>query len=133
MAIFATTEEYYTVMQRLFERIREENGAERVMRQARLILRLWTTDPEAIITVNGRHNPVKITYGENQVKSDLDLNLPADLLHDIWLNRVSLRESYFAGKIKVTGPLVRAMQVALLFEQAERLYPQVLVEQGYQV
>ncbi len=133
MAVFATIEEYYNVMRRLFERMRDENGAEGVIHQARLVLRLRTTDPQAVITVNGRRKPMEITYGENHVQADLDITLPADLLHDIWLNRVSLRESFFAGEIKVKGPIVRAMQVAPLFEAAERLYPQVLAEQGYPV
>lgn len=131
MAFYKTTEQFYEVMRGLFQRLRNENGAERAMRQARLILRLRTTEPEAVITINGRQNPIEITYGENHVQPDLDMSLPADLLHDIFLNRVGLRDSFLAGKIQVQGAIFRAFGIGPLFEYAERLYPQVLAEQGF--
>ena len=63
-------------------------------------------------------------------RADLELHMPADLLHEIWLGERSLRESFFGGQIKTKGNVFKAMALGDLFREAEHFYPKILQEAG---
>ena len=130
MAFYPDTGTFCEVMTDLFERAmaRPETGL--AIRQVGLVFRLVTTDPEAVLTVDGRAQPPQFTSAPPAGPADLVLRLPADLLHQIWLGEVRLRDAFFGGQVQVEGPMLRALGLANLFRQVEALYPQVLRERG---
>ena len=101
MSYYANTEQLIRHLQSLFERIgRTEPDATRAVSASRLIIRFNLFDPQTEILINGRHNPVQVTYGPSKLRPDLDIRLPADSLHDILLKNLSLNRRWPAARCK---------------------------------
>lgn len=133
MSVYVDSDAFYAVMRTMFERLAADPRAIGQFQRSRMAIRIRCTDPQAEIYISARANPLKVEFGPHPGAVDLELTLSADLLHDIWLGRVSLRDSFFGGKIHTTGNIFRALSLADLFRQAEALYPTVLREMGYTV
>ena len=131
MAIFVDSEQLYAATKALFARIAEEDpGAADAILASHLVIRLRSTEPETEITINGRQRPLQTTFGPSQVRPTLDIELPADTLHQIMLGEQSMKKALADGLLKVRGPAWKAMALADLFRQGQTLYPGVLREQG---
>jgi putative sterol carrier protein len=63
----------------------------------------------------------------------VEVTLPAELLHCIWLGKESTADSFFSGKIKTQGSLLKMMKLTELFRAAERVYPDVAQTYGLPV
>ena len=131
MAIFVDPEQLYGATEALFARIAEEDpGAADAILASHLVICLRSTEPETEITINGRRRPLETTFGPSPVRPTLDIELPADTLHQIMLGRQSMKSALAGGQLKVRGPAWRAKALADLFRQGQSLYPEVLREQG---
>ncbi len=133
MSVFADANAFYTVMRKMVERLAQDAAAVESFKRAKMTVRFNCTAPQAVMILDGRHNPVQALFGAQAVRSDLDLSLTADLLHDLLLGRKRIRDSFLAGEIKVSGNIFRAMQLAEPLRHVEAVYPQVLREMGYAV
>lgn len=131
MAIFASPEAFYAVMQEMAERMAQDAETVASFRKARIVVRFRGTDPTVEMVLDGSHNPVRALFGPQTVKVDLDLSLTTDLLHELLLERVRIRDAFMAGQIKVSGNVFRAMQLADPLHAVQRIYPQVLTDFGY--
>ena len=118
------------VMQTLFDRLSRTPGATDQFARSKLVIHVHISDPQAFILLNGRARPVRFRFYPDSTTADLTLYMPADILHQIWLSQIRLRDAFFGGQIKTKGSIFKAMQLAPLFRQAEALYPQVLREKG---
>jgi hypothetical protein len=131
MALFADSEQLYIATKALFARIAEEDpGAADAILASHLVIRLRSTEPETEITINGRKRPLQTTFGPSSVRPTLDIEVPADTLHQIMLGEQSMKKALADGRLKVRGPVWKAMALADLFRQGQTLYPEVLREQG---
>ena len=131
MAIFVDAAQLYGATKALFARIAEEDpGAADAILASHLVICLRSTEPETEITINGRRRPLETTFGPSPVRPTLDIELPADTLHQIMLGRQSMKSALAEGRLKVRGPAWRAKALADLFRQGQSLYPEVLREQG---
>jgi hypothetical protein len=131
MPFYQNTEQIYRATQDLFARIGQNNPhASDGIVKARLIIRLRTSDPEAEITLDGRHPPLKSHFGGSTLHPDLDIHLAADTLHRILLGELSLGKALSGGLLKVKGPILKTLPLADLFHQGQRYYPDVLKAQG---
>ena len=131
MAVFATSDDFYAVMQVIFDRLIADPGATKDFQSRKMIVRIKGTDPDVEIWLNGKTNPIQATIGPQPGRADLDLLLAVDLLHRILTDQESLRAAFMDGRLKVSGNVFRAMQLADLFRKIEAIYPQVMQEQGY--
>jgi len=124
-------EQIYAVMQALFERMREmtPNPVD-ALTASHIIIRINLTDPEAQITLNGRKRPVKIAYGKQPGRADLELSLAAETLHLILLDQYSIKQGFSNGELKVRGPIWKALSFADVFREGRAYYPQVLPDEG---
>ena len=95
-----------------------------------MVVSLYLDDPKTFIGLDGREKPVELSFSPDGVKPDLAIRMEADLLHNILLGKVRLRDAYFDGEIKTKGSIFKALKLADLFRQAEKLYPVVLKERG---
>ena len=80
--------------------------------------------------LDGRQPPLQVFFGSTPGLANLEISLPADLLHDIWLGRESTHKAFYSGRIRTTGNLLKAMQLAEVFQEAERVYPAVAAKYG---
>jgi hypothetical protein len=130
MAVYATTEQFYATMRALFDRLSAEPDDVALFQGSGLVIHIRLTDPPAEMTLNGRRNPVGVTFGPAFGRTDLELALPADVLHRVWLGQLRLRDAIAQGDLQVRGSIWKALQLAPLFRRAEALYPEVLQAQG---
>ncbi len=131
MAYFQSSEQFVTTLEALFGRVRQSypNAAEE-LEQAKLILRFRCSDPAADILINGRRHPAAITFGENRIRPEVDVELSADALHRILLGELKLARALASGALKIRGPARKALAVTGLFHECQKLYSEVLRESG---
>ena len=130
MAVFATSDDFYAVMQVIFDRLIADPGATKDFQSRKMIVRIKGTDPDVEIWLNGKTNPIQASIGPQPGRADLDLLLAVDLLHRILTDQESLRAAFMDGRLRVSGNVFRAMQLADLFRKIEAIYPEVIREKG---
>ena len=131
MAVFAASDDFYTVMQTIFERLIADPAATQDFQSRKMIVRIKGTDPSVELLLNGKTTPIQVSFGPQPGRADLELLIAVDLLHGILTDQESLRAAFMSGRMKVTGNVFRAMQLADLFRKIEAVYPNVMREQGY--
>ncbi len=135
MPFYRDTETLYTVMEDLFGRVMADPQMQRLLRKSKAVIRIMLTDPDAILCLNARQDPLRFTIGcADDGRADLGLRLPADVLHDVWLGKIRLRDAYATGKIRLTTNPLKALSLLLdlqsLFRYVESIYPGVLQRHG---
>lgn len=128
-AIFDSDEHFYLVMHDVFTEVAEHPRMDTIAR-SNLVIRIKTTQPDAELLIDGRQPPLEIFYGTRPGQANIEIMLAADLLHRIWLGQVSTRESFFSGKIKTRGNMLKMMTLTDLFSECERVYPDVAKKHG---
>ena len=119
-----------TTLHALFQRLNDTPQAVDEFTKNRMVVSINLKNPTLYLGLDGRSKPVRISFESDGVKPNLAIYMDADLLHDIWLGRVRLRDAFFDGRIKTKGSIFKAMKLADLFRQTEKLYPVVLKERG---
>ncbi len=130
MAVYENAEEFYQVMREVLARLEADPAAVKEFASTKMAVRMRGTDPAVELVIDGRHNPVQASVGPETGRTDLELSLTTDLLHDILLDKAGIRDSFMSGQIKVTGNVFRALRLAGPFHHVQRIYPQVLREMG---
>ena len=127
--VFSSDEHFYLVMHDVFTEVAAHPRMDNIAR-SNLVIRIKTTEPEAELLIDGRQPPLEIFYGTRPGQANIEIMLAADLLHKIWLGQVSTRESFFSGKIKTRGNMLKMMTLTDLFAECERVYPDVARRHG---
>jgi hypothetical protein len=130
MAVFADEVQFYIVMQEVFDFVVRHPQHIESFTRSNLVIRMHTTDPEAEILLDGRQPPLEVFFGPSPGLANLEVTLPADLLHAMWLGKESTHKAFYTGRIRTTGNLLKAMQLAEVFQEAERIYPTVARKYG---
>jgi hypothetical protein len=131
MPAYQNSEQLTKCLQTLFERILDQGPeATRALSVSRMVLRFHCISPEAQITINGRKNPVDITYGAASLRPDLDIELTADALHQILLGELPLRKAAASGQMKMRGPITKVRALEDILHRMQSLYPQVIADLG---
>ncbi|MCA9933543.1 MAG: SCP2 sterol-binding domain-containing protein [Ardenticatenaceae bacterium] len=131
MPFFANTKQLYVCTEQLIYRIQEEDPkANDAMVAVRLIIQMRVSEPDGVIVLNGRSRPVTTSFSIDGLKPDLEISLSGDTLHQILLGELGLRQAMSQKLLRVNGPVFKAMVLAPLFSHTQRIYPQILREQG---
>ena len=125
MPAYTDAEQFYTVMDEGFRRMAADPQALADFQRRRMMVLLRTTAPDTATVIDGRANPAQVTFRTVARTTDLGITMPADLLHDILMQRASIKSSFMSGAVQVSGNVFRAMQLANLFHQIQRVYPHV--------
>ncbi len=131
MAFYHDSEQFVATLDSLFKRVQQSypNAAED-LEQAKLILRFRCSNPAADILINGRRHPASITFGENRIRPEVDVALSADTLHLILLGELGLAKALASRALKIRGPARKTLAITGLFHECQKLYPEVLRENG---
>ena len=133
MSFFSGSNQFYQLTQELFDRVQQEDSISvDALNKAKLLIRFNCSEPEAVITINGRRVPTEVTYGENKIRPEVDVRLTADTFHRILLGDLRLGKALYSREIGVRGPAPKAIAVAGLFHECQSIYPQILLEHGLQ-
>lgn len=134
MPVYPDSQKFYAVMSDLFNRVLADPSLLKPLRDNRVLLRMTLTGPDAVLTLDGRSNPVRFISGPTAGPADIALRLPADTLHGIWLGKVRLRDAFAAGTVKLESSPLRAFalmnSLTDLFRFIERIYPEVVRQHG---
>ena len=131
MPYFNDAKQIYTVMQALFERMRDmKPDPIEALVSSHMVICLNLTNPEAHITIHGRQRPVRVDYGPPNGRVDMEIGMTADTLHLILLDQYSIKRGFTNGEIKLRGPIWKALSFAEVFQKGRTYYPQVLADQG---
>ncbi len=126
MPTFANAEELYSVLQAVFDRVKQKSSHIETFTSSNLVVRMRFVEPEAEILLDGRQPPLEVFFGPRPGSADLELTMPAELLHQIWTGEKKLTEAFFSGQIQSKGNMMRALKLVDLFREAEALYPLAL-------
>lgn len=122
--IYESTEQLYAVMGDLFNYLSSNPQYIDDFLNEKMVVRIIFSDPAGTITVDGRTPPMEAFFGPMPGKADFEIQVSADLLHEIWMDRESLSKSFMSGKIKTKGNLFKLLgKMEDLFRGAERAYP----------
>jgi hypothetical protein len=131
MAFYRDSEQFETILKLLFDRLQKTYPqAAEDLEQAKLILRFSCSDPAVDILINGRRHPASVTFGENRIRPEVDVQLEADTLHNILLGELRLSKALSSRSLKIRGPARKTLAVTGLFHECQKLYPEVLREKG---
>ena len=137
MPFYPDTATFYVVMTDLFGRVIAAPGVLKPLTDGKVLLRMTVTGPDAVLIVDGRSNPPRFITGSTGLaggRPDIGLRIPADVLHNVWLNRMRLRDAFMAGKMHLDTSPLRALgllsSLTGMFRFTEQIYPQVLREHG---
>lgn len=126
MPVYTDAEQFYTVLQRVFEKVKERPDAIQSFTSSNLVIRLRLTDLDAEVLLDGRQPPMEVFFGARPGNADLELTMTADLLHEVWCGRRKLKDAFFGGQIQSSGNIFLAMKLTDLFREAERAYTLVM-------
>lgn len=131
MAFYKNSELFVATLELLFGRVQQTYpDAAEDLEKAKLILRFQCSDPEAVILINGRRHPANVTFDDDRIRPEVDVELTADTLHQILLGELKLSKALATRELKIKGPARKTLAVAGLFHECQKLYPEVLQEQG---
>jgi putative sterol carrier protein len=131
MPYFTDAKQIYTVMQALFESMRDmQPDPIDALVSSHMVIRLALTNPDAHITIHGRQRPVRVDYGPPNGRADMEIGMMADTLHLILLDQYSVKQGFMNGEIKLRGPIWKALSFVDVFQKGRTFYPQVLQDQG---
>ena len=94
MPVYANAEQLYTVLRRVFEKVKERPDAIDSFTSSNLVIRLRLTDLDAEVLLDGRQPPMEVFFGARPGKADLELTMTADLLHEVWCGRRKLKDAF---------------------------------------
>jgi hypothetical protein len=133
MSFYTSSDQFYELTRALFDRVQEEDKtAAEALNKAKLLIRFNCSEPEAVITINGRRVPAEVTYGVNKIRPEVDVRLTADSFHRILLGDLRLSKALASREIELRGPARKALVLAGLFHECQSIYPQILLEHGMQ-
>ena len=96
--VFSNTDQFYSCMKALFDRVQiSDPQAAQKLQKSKVILRFTCTGPDGILVINGRRNTAAITYGEDRIRPEVDVSLPADTLHTILLGDTKITNALSYG------------------------------------
>lgn len=133
MAVFATSDDFYAVMQIIFERLIADTAATRDFQSRKMVVRIRGTNPSVELLLNGKPTPIQVSFGPQPGRADLELLMAVDLLHGILTDQQSLKAAFMDGRMKVGGNIFRALQLTDLFHKIEAIYTDVMREHGYAI
>jgi alkyl sulfatase BDS1-like metallo-beta-lactamase superfamily hydrolase len=132
MTYYKDSTELYGVLEVLFTRINEDDSqAAHAVSKSKLTIQLVLTDPDAELFIDGKHNPVTITYGKTTKRPILFVTLPSIIFHKIMMRQISMKDVASSGKLKVRGPFWKAFILEDIFRKGQEIYPDVTKSLGF--
>jgi hypothetical protein len=136
MAIFSGPDQLYDCLRDLFAQLQagQPDAAESLLK-SRLCLQFVCADPQAVFTIDARQRPLAIIYGQpadgaGPAKANLEVQVTADVLHQILLGELTLTKALGSKQLVPRGPIWKATALADLFYHAQKVYPQVAAARG---
>lgn len=126
MPIYQNAEMLEKAMGELFDRLLADPAGLKELTSKKMIFLLDITEPNMVVTVNGRSAPPSWSHGKTESRVDLGIHTKMDVLHQVLLKQMRLRDAFFGKKMQVDGSLFTARRLEGLFHVLQAHYPEVL-------
>jgi len=131
MPLFASADELYATIGKLFVDLAADEEMSARFRQANTIVRYQHTDPDSAITVRLQPGePVQVDLGQSELEPQVTMTMSADTAHRFWLGQVNVTVALARGEIKATGPVAKILKLVPLTKPVFPRYKAQLIEQG---
>ena len=135
MPFYRDVETFYEVMNDLFSQVMARPDLLKPLRDGKVVLRITTTGPDAILVVDGRAVPSRFTTGTDPAgKVDVGLSLSGMSSTTSGWAKSACAMLYLAGKIHLDSSPLKALSLMTglleMFRFVEGLYPDVLKKRG---
>jgi 2-oxoisovalerate dehydrogenase E1 component len=131
MPVFRDTEHLYEVLGALFERVAAEPATARALLEGNLVVRFRFKDPDGMATIDLRRAPLRYTFGESDLKADVEMIQSGDTAHEFWLGRLNVARAIATRKVVSRGSVPKALALLPAVKPAFDIYSQVLRDLGY--
>ena len=126
MPVYKDTETLERALSELFDRVIADPEGFKELSSKRMVFLLDIAEPTMLLTVNGRNQPPTWSQGRTESHVNLGIHTKMDILHQVLLKEMRLRDAFFGRKMQVDGSLFTAKRLEGLFHVLQAHYPSVL-------
>ena len=127
MPIFQNEDHLYEVFGGLWKELLAEEKFNARLKKSKLTLKVSTKEPVGCMWV--AHDKV-LTGDEANLNALITLELPADMAHSFWLDKLNLGDALKSPEVKVKGPLPKLMAMLPLLKSVYKKYPEYCKKYG---
>ncbi len=133
MPYFASEQEVYDTLGKLFLDLLEDDELMAKFRGADTVVQYRLREPEASITVDLRQeHDSRVDLGTTELDPEVVMSMQADTAHAFWLGKVNVTVALARGQIKATGPVAKILRLMPLAKGVFERYREQLEAQGRQ-
>lgn len=126
MAVFKDTEYLYEVLGGFWKSLYEKQEFNSAVKEADIKIKFEISEPSAIIWVA----PDGISFGQQDFKADVTMQLTGDVCHAFWKKDLSLPVALAMRKIKSKGNIAKVMKLLPIVKPAYEMYPGYMKQFG---
>ena len=131
MAYFASEQEVYDTLGRLFVDMVDDDELFGKFRKSNTIVQYRFHDPDSQITVRMKEDEEpKVDLGTTDLQPEVTMTMDADTAHRFWLGQVNVTVALARGQIKAKGPVAKVLRLVPLARPVFPRYEAQLKEQG---
>ncbi len=115
MPQFASEQEVYEQIGKLFEELLADAETASALKQADTIVQYRYREPEATVTVDMREGAEpRIDLGTTELEPEVVMSMDADTAHALSEGRVNVPEALARGDIRAKGPVAKILKLISL-------------------
>ena len=131
MGYFASEEEVYRFIGRLFEELVEDPDLGPRFQNANTVVQYQLRAPDAQITVQSlKDEPLRVDLGPTDLDPEVIMSMEADVAHRFWLGKVNLTAALARGEIMAKGPVAKILRLVPLVKPSFPRYQELLRQGG---
>ncbi len=130
MAFFQSSAQLQQVLGDFFQELTTNSEIAPKLKESGLKIRFNYTDPELAISLDLSKSPIAITFNDEQLKPDVEMNMKADVAHRFWFGKVNLIAALTRREMVAKGPIPKILKLLPAIKPAYRLYPEYLKSKG---
>lgn len=130
MGGFRDTDHLYRVFDAFFRRVTGRADVADALLARPMVLRFRYEAPAGQITIDLRKAPITWTFGDTDLKPDLELIQSADVANRFWQGQLSIATAVATRKVVARGPISWALALLPALKPAYPIYVEVLRELG---
>ncbi len=116
------------VLTELFDRVIADPEGLAELSSKKMVFLFDVTEPAMMVTVNGKNRPPTWSHGRTESHVNLAIHTRMDVLHQVLLKDMRVRDAFFGKKMQVDGSLLTARRLEGLFHVLQKHYPLILDE-----
>ena len=128
--IFTSEDMFYDVIGEFFERLKKYPTIGPALASTNLCVQFNYKNPDCIITILAKGEPVQMIKGEFEGKPDVIMTMNADFAHLFWQGKANLITALTKRQVVAKGAVPQTIKFLPVLKPAFEIYPAFLREKG---